>query len=93
MESIYETIGYVVAKLSRYSYWRDQLYRKLKGRENIDRAEIETAFLNKVLFENGIYTASLISWTNLVSKDESEKYLKKYDDIWKDYINWQWSQR
>lgn len=84
-----------LSKLSRHRYFNDELWRKLEGRKYDDKADIQAAFMSKVIYENlGIpsYPAG-ICWAHIGSEKSAEKYYSEYDDIWKDYIGWCIKQR
>lgn len=89
-----KAVADTVATFARHNYWKDKLYQKIKGRESLDEAEILVAAVNSKAYQLGIYVCPVGSnWCVPCSKESAEKYIKEYDDIWKDYINWQWNQR
>lgn len=87
-------VAYSTAVLFRHKYWTRKLYRKLPGRENLDEAEIMVACMNSVAYNLGIYVAPIGSaWALPCLKEDAEKYIKRYDDIWEDYKEWQLNER
>ena len=52
------------------------------------------AAVNSKAYQLGIYVCPIgSSWCVPCSKEGAERYIKEYNDIWKDYVDWQWSQR
>jgi len=89
-----KAVADTVATFARHKYWSEKLYRKLPSREDLDEAEIMVAAVNSKAYQLGIYVCPIgSSWCVPCSKEGAEKYIKEYNDIWKDYINWQWEQR
>lgn len=88
-----EVVAITIALLARQRYWTEDLWRKLKGRKDWDRAAVHNAFLTLRLRDNlGIYTSTCgCCWTHLW--DESQKqfaddYIESYRDIFEDYAKW-----
>lgn len=83
-----------VAMLSRHIYFADQLWRKLPGREDTDRATVETAFLRYRLSGIDIFTMPRgCTWGAITTKENCEDNLQEFNDIWKDYGKWCYEQR
>ena len=93
-ERLIEVMLDTVALLSRHIYFADHLWRKLPGREDGDRATIETAFMRYRLSGCGVYTMPRgCTWGVITSKDNCEDDLEEFADIWKDYGEWCNAQR
>ena len=93
-ERLIEVMLDTVAMLSRHIYFADQLWRKLPGREDGDRATIETAFMRYRLSGHGVYTMPVgCTWGTITSKENCEDNLEEFADIWKDYGEWCYAQR
>lgn len=94
-----EEIADFVVRLSRYSYWNDELWRKrVKAHKKDDKAEVQNAYLIKTLYAHGIYCtpcgcAFINQWKGDDAKERTEKFLKQYEDIFTDYVKWQYEQR
>lgn len=87
-------IAYAMVSFGRHKYWTDELFRKVKGRKDIDVTELIVATVHSAAYQQGIYVRPMGSgWTSACTKKEAEEYLAKYQDIWDDYAEWQWNQR
>jgi len=77
-----------------YRFFTDKLWKKVKGFENEDEAEILNYFMIAELYSRGLYYCGLgISWGSPCSKETCEQYLQKFEKLGEAYRNWCVSQR
>lgn len=94
-----EEIADFVVRLSRYSYWNKELWRKrVKAHKDDDKAEVQNAYLVKMLYGYGIYCtpcgcAFVNVWKGDDAKETAKEFLERYEDIFADYVEWQYEQR
>lgn len=86
----------------RHYYFTKELWRKVKGFENEDKAEVHIAFLTLWLCETfnehnykPIYSYPLgCGWSTINgSKESYDEYIDRFRPLFKDYTNWCLSQR
>lgn len=88
----FKCIGY----FNHYSYFTKELWRKVKGFEKEDEANIKCAFLSVWVHDTmGINTCPLgCAWSWMNCSDEAyENYIKEFEPIFDDYTDWCNSQR
>lgn len=77
-----------------YGFFTNKLWKKVKGFENEDEAEILNYFMIAELYSKGIYYCGLgITWGSPCDKETCEQYLVKFEAIGKAYRDWCISQR
>jgi len=80
----------------RHEYFSKQLWRKVKGFEKEDEAEVKCAFLSSWAKETmNIVTYPVgAAWCTMYGKQEYfDDYIKKYKPLFKDYGEWCMMQR
>lgn len=84
-----------VAILSRHVYFRDQMWRKLDGRSDTDRAEVENTFLTMRLMEVADTVRGHVgsSWSGCTDEKYVTEQVREFNDIWEDYGKWCYEQR
>ena len=100
-----DKIATTIALLTRHEYWSKSLWKTREATKdkykNYDVAEVHNAFLALRLKKCGIYTTPVgMCWAHNVSgynnDEKSEKvddYYSDYEDLFKDYRDWQYEQR
>ena len=100
-----DKIATTIALLTRHEYWSKSLWKTREATKdkykNYDVAEVHNAFLALRLKKCGIYTTPVgmcwahnVSGINDVEKAENvDDYYSDYEDLFKDYHDWQYEQR
>ena len=100
-----DKIATTIALLTRHEYWSKNLWKTREATKdkykNYDVAEVHNAFLALRLKKCGIYTTPVgmcwahnVSGINDVEKAENvDDYYSEYEDLFKDYRDWQCEQR
>lgn len=91
-------IATTVAILSRYRYWKDELWRSRPATKSkykdYDTAEVNNALLTLAFKNAGIYSSACgCGWAGNTSLKNTIEYLDKYQDLFDDYCQWQLEQR
>lgn len=94
-EDVITTLFYLIARLSRYEYFKKKLWKKVKGFKKKDEAEVIIAFASALLRNKDIYTRPCgCAWCSFDGKQEDlEGYFKEYQPVFEDYGKWCMSQR
>jgi len=84
------------AKFCRHHYFIDKMWKKVKGYENADEADVKAAFMSAWLFNDSeIMTMPIgCGWAAIISdKEDFDKYMAEYQPLFSDYVNWCYMQR
>lgn len=97
LEKIIEEVLDVESCFTRHKYWTEKIYytnKKLFTKyKDKDEMDLKNSIIIKSLYGNGIYGIPCgCSWFHFCKKEDCEKFLLSYQDLFEDYVQWQLKQ-
>lgn len=91
VEWFFDLVGY----FNRYEFFTKRLWKKVKGFERENEAEIKCMFMHYWFhYKFGYYTSPCgSSWFTVVDKDSYNSYITKYKPILDFFVTWAIDQR